>query len=75
MYLLDNITEYDDDYIRESIDTKNFTSAFRKIRKYLSFTDLKGYFDGVIGYSEMGGKEYVVYDPNDIEIVGIKKLE
>ena len=72
---INNITKYDDNYIRDSIKHKNFTSAFMKLRKYLSFKDLKKYFDGVIGYSEKGGKEYVVYDPTNIKILNVTNLK
>lgn len=63
-----NINESDLEYIEESIKYSNFTSAFRRIRKYLTFEQLSKMFDGVIGYSEVGGKEYVVYDPSNIKI-------
>lgn len=77
LYLLnkiDNINNYDKNYIEEAIEYNNITSAFRKIRKYLSFDELKKHFDGVIGYSEIGGKEYVVYNPNNIKILNRIKL-
>lgn len=62
-----NIPNNDLEYINDSIEHKNFTSAFRKIRKYISFNELSNLFDGVIGYCEEGGKEYVVYNPNNIK--------
>lgn len=66
---IDGINNYDKNYIEDSIEGNNLTSAFRKIRKYTSFDELKRHFDGVIGYSEVGGKEYVVYNPNNIKVV------
>lgn len=71
--VIDNITDYDNSYIKDSIKSNDLVSAFRKIRKYLSFSDINTFFDGVIGYSEMGGKEYVVYNSNDINILEITK--
>ena len=71
---INDISEYDEEYINDSIKYKNFTSAFRKIRKYCSFMELRELFDGVIGYSEEGGREYVVYNSKDIEILDVVKL-
>ena len=70
---INDISIYDLEYIEDSIRFKNFTSAFTKIRKYISFDKLKKLFDGVIGYSEYGGKEFVVYDVKNIKIIKIVK--
>lgn len=55
------------------INSNSFTTAFRYLRKYISFIELCNMFDGVIGYAddEKGGKEYVVYNPNNIRILEI----
>jgi hypothetical protein len=77
-YLLErinNINDFDLEYIVGCIKSKSYTTAFRKIRKYVSFEELKELYDGVIGYCEEGGKEYVVYNPNDIVILEINKIK
>lgn len=58
------------------INNNHFTTAFRHIRKYISFNELSNIFDGVIGYADAdgGGKEYVVYNPNNIKILSIEEL-
>lgn len=58
------------------INNNSFTTAFRYIRKYISFEELSNIFDGVIGYADAdgGGKEYVVYNPNNIKILSIEVL-
>lgn len=56
------------------INNNSFTTAFRHIRKYISFEELSNIFDGVIGYADGGGKEYVVYNPNNIKILSIEEL-
>jgi len=56
------------------INNNSFTTAFRHIRKYISFEELSNIFDGVIGYADGGGKEYVVYEPNNIKIISIEAL-
>jgi len=74
MFLKNTITHFennDEEYILGSINDGSVTTAFRKLRKYIPFTTLSKYYDGVIGYGEEGGKEYVVYDENNINIVEI----
>jgi hypothetical protein len=71
---IENIKSSDKEYIEDSIEYKDFSSGFRRIRKYLSFNDLKKHFDGVIGHSEKGGMEYVVYHPQNIKIVNVNKI-
>lgn len=57
------------------INNNSFTTAFRHIRKYISFEELSNIFDGVIGYADDdGGKEYVVYNSNNIKILSIEAL-
>ena len=68
-----NLSKINSDTILELINGNNFTTAFRYIRKYVSFDELKNMFDGVIGYADAdgGGKEYVVYNPENIKIIEI----
>jgi len=72
--LLNNIKEIDKvdvESINELIHSKAFTGAFRKICNYLTIMELSKMFDGVIGYCEEGGSEYVVYNTNNIKIITI----
>lgn len=69
-----DLSEENFDDILSMINGNSYTTAFRYIRKYLSFNELKNMFDGVIGYadSDGGGKEYIVYSPNNIKILSIE---
>ncbi len=70
--LIADISESNYERIKDNINYQSYTTAFRDIRKYLSFNDIRNIFDGVIGYCEEGGKEYVVYNPSDIEILDVE---
>lgn len=69
-----DLSEENFDDILSMINGNSYTTAFRYIRKYLSFNELKNMFDGVIGYadSDGGGKEYIVYSTNNIKILSIE---
>ncbi len=73
--LVKNVSEVDLEHIKSSIRSKTFTSAFRLLRKYISFETLSNLYDGVIGYCEQGGKEYVVYNPDNIKIKNTRMLK
>jgi hypothetical protein len=48
-----------------------YTSAYRLIRDYKSEEELKALgYDGVIGYCEFGGKEYLIFDSQQVKIKG-----
>lgn len=72
-YLLNRINLNKDDYrtIFELINSNSYTTAFRYMRKHISFNELKYIYDGAIGYADThdGGKEYVVYNPDKIRII------
>lgn len=70
-----NITQIDFNIILELINSNSYTTAFRYIRKHISFNELNDKFDGVIGYidDDSYGKEYVVYNPKNIKILEIIK--
>lgn len=75
--LLKNINKpnVDFDTILSLINSNSYTTAFRYIRKYLSFNELKNLFDGVIGYADAErGKEYVVYYTENIKILSMEEL-
>lgn len=61
-------------YFDDSIKNKNYTTALRRLRHkdILNNDDLKkmGY-DSIIGYCEFGGKEFVVFDAE--QVIEIKK--
>lgn len=64
-----NLSKNDFNTILELINSSAYTTAFRYIRKHISFSALKQMYDGVIGYAEEGGKEYIVYNPENIRII------
>jgi hypothetical protein len=64
-----NLLKNDFNTILELINSGAYTTAFRYIRKHISFNELKQKHDAVIGYAENGGKEYVVYNPENIRII------
>lgn len=68
-----NLSKNDHNTILELINNSAYTTAFRYIRKHISFNKLKYMYDGVIGYADApdGGKEYVVYNPDKIRIIEI----
>ncbi len=73
--LIKNGSEIDLEHIRSSIKNKNFTTAFRLLRKYISFETLSNLYDGVIGYCEQGGREYVVYNLDNIKIKNVEMIK
>lgn len=72
---INDIPEKDLEYISGSIQNNSFTTAFRKIRDFISFESLHELYDGVIGWSEEGGREYIVYNPKNIKITNITVSE
>jgi hypothetical protein len=71
------IRDYIDDekeleYFDSGYKSKAYTSILNRLRykglfsnKILEELD----YDGIIGYSEMGGKEYVVFSPNQVNVI------
>jgi hypothetical protein len=75
--IMDNIPYNDNKrYIEDSLLHGNFTSAFRKLSSIMSIKQLKSAgFDGVIGYCEEGGKEYICWDDNQMRIQQVTLLK
>jgi len=66
-----NLSKNDFYIILELINSNSYTTAFRYIRKHISFNELIQIYDAVIGYAEKGGREFVVYNPKNIKIIEI----
>ena len=60
------------EYFDSGYRNKNYTSVLNRLRYKGIFTNKileKLGYDGIIGYSEMGGKEYIVFSPMQANII------
>jgi hypothetical protein len=66
--ILTNIShDIEDAAIESLILSGSYTTAYRLIRKYKSEDDFKAMgYDGVIGWCEMGGKEYLIFNGHQV---------
>jgi len=73
-YILENINinKKDFEYIDDCLIDKSYTTLLRKLYQNITVKDLiKLGYDGIIGYCEEGGKEYVLWYDKNIEIIDI----